>query len=670
MPVRVTAETESGSPEPDFAWKVGQRIEVSCRIDTDGRWVARKIKTDDVKPSDKMKGVVTAARELQDGGFELELSGIRVRTEPGAELRVQRGPMYRLEVATQMTAAVQEALAAAHGLVKTRHLRRGAKSDARRSAEYKLQCEDLEDRLVDAYEEFAHGLAESRAIVEEEFTKAVAESLPERASAEETRMARSIVPLERQRVAIEDGALAIKAGTAAEVEVTEAFLVGAFEPTLRRDVLPRVHQLELDAGQELNASLADIGARSASAARWTLLTTILGGVLALSLGWFVSRSISRPVLELESAARRIGAGDLSARVAAEGGGELEALGTAFNRMAEDLSASTVSIGQLNDVIDSMAGALFLLGPDGVITSVNPAATTLLGYEHSELVGKRLDVLFADDAGAAALRTTVEQGRFGGELRLHRRDGSTIPASFSAAVLHGGGRTVRGFVCLAEDQSERKQVDEALRQLLSDRELLLRELHHRVKNNLQVITSLLDLQSREITDPLALEKFQDSQDRIRSMVLIHEQLYGASDLERVDLRVYLGMLAANLQQSQVDPPDRIVIRVDVEELHLDLDRALACGLIVNELVTNSVKHAFAPSDRGTVTITCGAIGEHLVLTVADDGRGLHGGPADKTDRLGQNLVRALCGQLHGEFTATNGDGATFRIEFPARGPEEV
>lgn len=670
VPVHVTAETDDGDPAKGLAWKPGQRVEASCRVDADGRWVARKLKSDEVKASDKLKGVVTAARAVAGGGLELELSGIRVRALPGEVVRIQRGPVHRMEVATQMTAAVQEGLAAAHELVKTRTLRRGLKSDARRLAEYKLQCEDLEDRLVDAYEEFAHGLAESRSIAEEELREARAEGRAERVAAEERSVERSIAALERERAAIEEGARRIASAPAADVEATEAFLASTFEPALRRDVLPRVHQLELDAEQDLNGRLAEIGARSASAARWTLFTNGAGLVLALALGWFVSRSIARPVSELEGAARRIGAGDLSARVDAEGGGELGALGVAFNRMAEDLSASTVSIGQLNDVIDSMAGALFLLGPEGAITSVNPAASTLLGYSPEELAGKPFESLVAGDAGGAALRATLEHGRFGGEVELRRRDGSTIPASFSGAVLSGGAGGVRGFVCLAEDQSEQKRMDEALRRSLSDKELLLRELHHRVKNNLQVITSLLDLQSREISDPRALEKFQESQDRIRSMVLIHEQLFGASDLERVDLRVYLGLLAANLQQSQVDPPDRIAIQVEVEELYLDLDRALACGLIVNELVTNSVKHAFGPSDRGTVTIACHALGRRIALSVADDGRGLHEGSAGAPERLGQNLVRALCGQLQGEYSATNGRGATFRIEFPRDASEEA
>ncbi|MBK7877287.1 MAG: PAS domain S-box protein [Planctomycetes bacterium] len=669
IPITVTAETEGLAEAGGFPWKPGQRVEASCRIAADGTWIARKVKSDDVKASDKVKGVVTAAHGRADGGADLELSGIRIRTQPGAVLAVSRGPLHRMETATQMTAAVQDGLAAAHELVKTRFLRREAKGDAARVAALKAESELLEERVLDGYEEFANLLAEFRTDAEDELAAAERAGRADELLAERARVERFIAPLEVESAEYEAGVQRLIAASGAELEGAQAFLAGTLEPTLRKDVLPRVHALELDAEEALNEDLETIGERSASAARWTLATNAVGLLLALSLGWFVSRSISRPVLELEAAARRVGEGDLSARVGIRTGDELGALADTFNRMAVHLSASTVSIGQLNAVIDSMAGALFLLGPDGAITSVNPAAAALLGYEADALVGRSFETVSPGDGARAALAVAQERGTVASELAFVRRDGRTIPVSFSAAVLRGDGRAVRGYVCLAEDQTERKRMDEALRRSLSEKELLLRELHHRVKNNLQVISSLLDLQSREISDPRALEKFQESQDRIRSMFLIHEQLYGASDLRQVDVRVYLGLLVENLAQAHVDPPGRIQVAVEIEDLRMDLDRSLSCGLIVNELVVNAMKHAFGPADHGTITVACRTEGDQYVLSVRDDGRGIHADQLGSDERLGQSLVRALCSQLHGTLAVSNGKGATFRITFPVRLPEE-
>jgi two-component sensor histidine kinase len=229
------------------------------------------------------------------------------------------------------------------------------------------------------------------------------------------------------------------------------------------------------------------------------------------------------------------------------------------------------------------------------------------------------------------------------------------------------------VCLALDLTERKRMEVELRRSLAEKELLLREVHHRVKNNLQVISSLLDLQSRGIADPLSLERFQESQDRIRSMVIIHDQLHRTDDLESVDLRAYVELLVQHLADAHVDPPGRVRLRTRLDELRIDLDRALACGLIVNELVTNALKHAFPEKATGQVTVTCRARpGGQVVLEVCDDGRGFAGDPAGEVaTSLGLSLVSTLTRQLRGRLsTSSQGGGASFRVEFPLGVAQEV
>ncbi len=640
----------------------GQRVEISCRVGSDGAWSARKIKSDGVKESDKLKGTIRAVRELEGGGLELDLDGLRVRTAAGASSIVARGPLHRMEIATQTTLALQECQSAAQELLKTHYARREAlaRGEDEREERLEAQIEDVEDRLLDASEEFAHDLADIRASAQDELERAGSNA--SRRESETRAIEQCIVPLEAQRAGFEQGLQHLVELAGSDLDAAQAWLHGSLEPQLRRELAPRVRALEAQAQERLSDELNAIASRSTAASRWSLCTNAAGIVLALVLGLLVSRSIAQPVSELRSAAMRIGDGDLAARVAVRSQDELGVLGDTFNRMAQQLAASTVSVARLNDVIDSLAGALFLIDSEGNLTSVNPAALSLLGYAPGELVGLPFHAVCGGEAGRGVLRAIVERGVESRELALLRKDGAPIPVAFSGAALGAEGRAERGFVCLVEDLRERKRMDEALRRSLAEKELLLRELHHRVKNNLQVISSLLDLQSREVSDARALEKFQESQDRIRSMVLIHEQLYASRDLVAVDMRVYLGLLAANLAQAHVDPPERIRIVHEVDELRLDLDRALSCGLIVNELVTNSIKHAFGPDERGRIVIRCRAFGTRVRLCVADDGRGLRERERATSGHLGMELVRALCDQLHGELSVDGSAGTSVCIEF--------
>ncbi len=680
MSIRVGPHTElprlRGGADGAWSPEVGARVEVSCAVDDAGTWVSRKIRCEDLKSSDKLKGIITRATPHSSGELVLEITGLRMHAPRDAHIIVARGPVHRMEIAAQMTRALQECLAAAQEMLKIRYVGRAAETRGAHDRASRLaDLQDVEDRLLDANTEFAHLLADSRATAEDAIANAEAAGESGKGTTGRARMAQGIEPLEREQASVAGNVQHMVDLAAADLDAALAFVQDTLEPQIRRDILPRVQALQIGVEEELSEELTAIGTRSASAAQLSLMTSVCGLVMAVAVGLFVARSVARPVVELETAARRIGAGDLGARVTVRSHDELGALAASFNHMAEHLAASTVSVAHLNGVIDSLAGALFLLGPDGAITSVNPAALTLLGYAPGDLIGEAFVTVCPGDPGRGALRAAEENDVYSGEQVFRRRDGSTIPVSFSGAVLRGEGGVVRGFVCLAEDLSERKRMEEALRRSLGEKELLLRELHHRVKNNLQVISSLLDLQSREVTDQKALSKFQDSQDRIRSLVLIHEQLYRARDLAAVDMRVYLQLLAANLAQAHVDPPGRIRVDTDVEELRLDLDRALACGLIVNELVTNALKHAFSADTCGSIAISFRSYGERIALGVCDDGRGMPSDNGERLENLGMQLVNALCGQLGGhlaveERTDAGQRGTAWRIEFPSRVAPEI
>ncbi len=206
--------------------------------------------------------------------------------------------------------------------------------------------------------------------------------------------------------------------------------------------------------------------------------------------------------------------------------------------------------------------------------------------------------------------------------------------------------------------------------LEEKEALLKEMHHRVKNNLQLISSLLNLQAARIEDPQVAALFSESRDRVRSIALVHENLYHAGDYTRVSMRRHLGSLCAQLQSAYRCPERDVAVVTDLADLHLDLDKAVSCGLIVNELIANAFKHGFAGRSTGEIRVTLSEAGTGRArLSVRDDGNGFPDGriPDPETaETLGLQLVGDLAHQLRGEITLGTNPGADLAILFPLGG----
>jgi two-component sensor histidine kinase len=198
------------------------------------------------------------------------------------------------------------------------------------------------------------------------------------------------------------------------------------------------------------------------------------------------------------------------------------------------------------------------------------------------------------------------------------------------------------------------------------ESLLKEVDHRVKNNLQLIGSLLNLQAARVRDPAVAELFADSRNRVRSMALAHENLSRAGDFARVSVAAHIRNLCAHLARAYDQQSQRVEISVQSGDVQLDLDRAVWCGLIINELVSNALKHAFPGNRTGRVRVGLERLEEkRCMLTVGDDGVGL---PPDfdpcRADSLGLQLVHDITDQLHGVMTVSSKEGANFKIAFEA------
>ena len=213
--------------------------------------------------------------------------------------------------------------------------------------------------------------------------------------------------------------------------------------------------------------------------------------------------------------------------------------------------------------------------------------------------------------------------------------------------------------------ERTRAEQELTVSLQEKEVLLTEIHHRVKNNLQVISSLLSLQSRSLTDPQALSVFTDSQNRVRSMALIHEKLYQAPDLARIDFAAYVRELASYLFRVYRSSAESIPLHVHAKDVFLTLERAVPCGLIVSEILSNALKYAFPDGNKGEIVIDLCPEGTTLYkLTIRDNGVGLPAGVDFRhATSLGLRIVNTLTEQLGGRISLCNDGGAAFTLTIP-------
>jgi PAS domain S-box-containing protein len=341
--------------------------------------------------------------------------------------------------------------------------------------------------------------------------------------------------------------------------------------------------------------------------------------------------------------------------------------------------------------------------DRVIIDVNDSMCELTGYREQELIGQDVRMCYVtqqeyEEAGREMYPKISQKGRVSVETRFRRKDGTIIYVFLTAAMLRVEDPSA-GFVVTVQDITERKraeaeltqhrdrleelvrertaelekeiaerkQTEQRIQAALVEKELLLREVHHRVKNNLNTIANMLYFQTKTVEDKKALAAFQDSQHRIQSMARVHEHLYRAASLARVNMASYFEDLTVDLQQTC--GTNTVSIRIDAAKEHLDIDQAIPCGLIVNELVTNSLKYAFPESptnQRNEVTVQLTTQAEQHILEVRDNGVGLPAGmDVENSSSLGLRLVSMLTRQLKGRLTVDTapGKGTRFTIAFP-------
>ena len=313
--------------------------------------------------------------------------------------------------------------------------------------------------------------------------------------------------------------------------------------------------------------------------------------------------------------------------------------------------------------------IFIISLEDRVEYVNKFAANMLGFEPHELVGKLRQNLFPMEISEKQRKNidkaieTQSTVRSESKMALPRRE---VWLDTNLIPLKDKKDKIFAVMGISRDITEQKHVEEALRSSLNEKEILLKEIHHRVKNNMQIISSLINLQSDYATDEATVKMFEDSKNRIRSMALIHEKLYNSEDISLIEFSKYIKSLTSKLLEFYSSKTRLITINVISDNITMDIDSAIPCGLIINELVSNAIKYAFPNGNDGNITIRMHQKGENHVLCVEDDGVGF---PKDidfmNPKTLGLQIVHTLTLQLGGNIELENNGFTRFRINFKVK-----
>ncbi len=411
-----------------------------------------------------------------------------------------------------------------------------------------------------------------------------------------------------------------------------------------------------------------------------IIIVLTAGVLITNFkmsNWY----IFIPLLNLEKSVMKISQGALDTKIKYDREDEIGQLAKSFETMMINLKRITASRDELNFEItqrkktekkyrnlyeNAQIGMFQSTINDGKIADTNLRMAQILGYVSpdeciSNYVNEKHYVYpYQRDEVANLLKENGAIDNYKIKVKL---DDSTMKWLQFSGVISDDGKIFEG---VAADITEQKKHEKLIQRSLEEKEVLLKEIHHRVKNNMQIIQSLLSLQLNTLTDPEQRKALIDSGNRIKSMALIHETLYSSEDIAHLDIKVYFEHIVQHLFKIYSSSDIHIDIKVNTDPQDLNMDSCIASGLIINELISNALKYAFIDTRKGNLSISLNRIDDKQgSLIVKDDGCGL---PEDfeieGTASLGLRIVRILAqGQMKGDLIVTSQGGTMFEIKFP-------
>jgi len=354
--------------------------------------------------------------------------------------------------------------------------------------------------------------------------------------------------------------------------------------------------------------------------------------------------------------------------------ELEMQNDELRRFQNEIEESRNKYSHLYDFAPV---GYFTVKEKGIIAQANLTGAALLGIDRASLIGKPLTRFVSmedqDTFYLHCLQVLKKNGNHTCEIKMMNYNKTPFYARLESIVVQGEDENAAKLRTAITDITDRKMIDQQLQASLKEKEVLLQEVHHRVKNNMQVMISMINLQCEKIEDKKICDELNKIVDRINSMVLVHDQLYKSKDFLKVDINEYIHRIAQNLFVSHGVDTAKISLKIGKSDIALSLDSAISCGLIITELITNSLKYAFPKNRKGEIRVEFGYLGDgQLEMRMSDDGVGM---PAyfdfRDSDTLGIKIANALAEhQLGGTITLDSTNGTKFLIRFKERPPPGV
>jgi PAS domain S-box-containing protein len=392
----------------------------------------------------------------------------------------------------------------------------------------------------------------------------------------------------------------------------------------------------------------------------------LGLAASLLFAFIIYRSITQPVNTLTTAAKKIGNGNLDQRIKLRSKDELSRLADTFNQMAENLSKSMVSRSYVNNIIQSMGDMLFVTNEEGVIQMSNKTVHRKLGFTNDDLDNYLVWNILEEDDREKIKKTIVNNDLAINELetKIVSKEGHVLPVILSSSLLSDEVSEEVRLVFVASDISVQKESEQRISESLHEKNILLAEIHHRVKNNLAVISGLLQMQMWNVEDESAKIALQHSQLRIQSIALVHEKLYQNETFANINISDFARELVDAVSDSFKQPEQDVKLNYRMEDIKMNVNQAVPLSLLLNECIVNCYKHAFKNRDSGEINIELDMTDDHVEIIVSDNGHGL---PDDfdfeNQQSLGVTLIRTLVGQLRGDaLYSSNGKGTRFALGF--------
>jgi|AntRauTorcE11897_2_1112592.scaffolds.fasta_scaffold02097_4 PAS domain S-box-containing protein len=447
--------------------------------------------------------------------------------------------------------------------------------------------------------------------------------------------------------------------------VEEIFNV-TIEPYFRNTLLPLLENLRSNSNLFLDLQQEKLEAQAEKTVRRIILITVLAFAASLLFAFIIYRSITQPVNTLTSAAKKIGSGNLDQRIKLRSKDELSRLAETFNQMAENLSKSMVSRSYVNNIIQSMGDMLFVTDDEGVIQMTNKTVQRKLGYNNGDLHNFSVWNILEEDERDEVRKTIITNDLAINELetKLVSKEGHVLPVILSTSVLSDEVSDDVRLVFVASDISVQKESEQKISESLHEKNILLAEIHHRVKNNLAVISGLLQMQMWNVEDASAKKALQQSQLRIQSIALVHEKLYQNETFADINISDFARELVDAVSDSFKQPEQNVTLNYSMDNMKMNINQAVPLSLLLNECIVNCYKHAFAGRKEGKIDIVLDLNGDKVEIQVADNGHGL---PDDFEfeiqQSLGVTLIRTLVSQLRGSARyESTGEGTRFILEF--------